>query len=376
MILRLLRFSFTLRYVPGRFMYITDVLSRSWTDNRFDTPDMENAGEKVLAALSVSALSVQAIMRDPNITVAIEIARKGWPSHKHQAGRSGERGPIRPRYHARDSPRSGAHVASGSARTSVFWSGITASIRQVTESCKQCLMAARANSKEPLQPTPPSPYPWHSIAADFMHWQQKTFPIVVNYFTKDFFVKKVKSTAALGVMAAFNDLIVQHGVPACVVSDSGSPFSSAEFRKYAEFWGIQTRPVSPEHAPANKQMERTIQTLKATFSKVARSGQSLTEALLTLRSTPGSGGLAPAQLSNGRVLRTRLPISGTPSRSSGCLNMEHTTTDHSDGCSFGQSIPRPALPPNFPLYLVIRGFGAKTGDRQANRRLRDAPDSR
>ena len=338
MLLRLLRYSFSLRYVPGRFMFVADALSRAPTDHRFETPDMENPGEMVLAALSVSAdrqaRLVRATAEDAGTSVALELTRVGWPAHKHQVPPAAK--PFwqhRHELHTADdllfrghrlvipaceipavlstlhAAHQGETLMLRQARASVYWPGLTASIRQAVDNCDQCLAYARANPREPLVPTPPAPYPWHSIAADFMHWKQKTFLVVVDYFSKDVVVKTVPSTSAAAVTAALNDVIIQHGVPACLISDNGPPFASREFLEYCRQWGIQLRPVSPEHPSANGQVERTIQTLKSVFNKAEASGQSITEALLALRNTPGVDGLSPALLSNGRVLRTRLPIS-------------------------------------------------------------------
>ena len=60
---------------------------------------------------------------------------------------------------------------------------------------------------------------------------------------------------------------MQHGAPGRFISDNGPPFNSAEFRTFCEFWSIELAPVSPGHTSANGQVERTIQTLKATFLK-------------------------------------------------------------------------------------------------------------
>ena len=67
--------------------------------------------------------------------------------------------------------------------------------------------------------------------------------------------------------------------------------------------------MSPGHSEGNGQIGRLVQTIKATLSKAQDAGQSITEAILTLRATPAEDGISPARLSNGRLLRTKLPVS-------------------------------------------------------------------
>ena len=337
MMLRLLRFSFSLKYVPGKHMYIADALSRSPSNTHFETPDMENSGELVLCAVVLSSdrrnRMTESSQADHGVSIASKLTLAGWPAHKHQVPvearkfwqyrndlrvqegllyrekrlviPSSETASLIATLHA---AHQGEERMLRQARNAVFWPGMTADIRQSVENCSQCQLYQRANPKETLRPSVAPPYPWHTVGADFMHLRHKTFIVIVDYFSNDILVKKMHLTTASSVIAVFKELILQHGIPAKLVSDNGPPFGSADFGIFCKSWGIEQQPISPGHSQGNGQIERTIQTIKATMSKALDSGSCLTEALLTLRTTPAEDGVSPSYLSNGRHIRTKLPM--------------------------------------------------------------------
>lgn len=337
MLLKMMQYDFSIRYVPGKFMYVADTLSRSPTQESYDLADVDTSGTAVLCALN---LSVDRETRIKNATVLDATLAKvtryvatGWPRHKADiAPGAAHYWPFRDELYSengllyrgsrlvipateRESVLNDLHSAHQGevrmlrlARRSVYWPSITADIRALAQSCTQCGEYQKANQKEPVRPSPVPPHPWHTVAIDFLHVGQDTFLVGADPFTKDFVIKRMKVTTTEAVCKALSEWWLQHGIPMRIVSDNGPPFNSKEFATRVKQWGAVHLTNSPGHSAANGFIERMIQTLKSVILKTRRANNDIWTALLTLRTTPGEDGLSPAELSNGRVLRTNLPV--------------------------------------------------------------------
>lgn len=338
MMLRLLAFDFELQYVPGKQIPVPDALSRCPLGGNFAPPHIDGSGAAVFSCVAASPSRLQqlrlATAEDQSLQHVIRCITEGWPHHKTQAAPGARpfwayqaelsyedgllyRGTrlVVPReqqsvvIEALHGAHQGVEHMLRQARTTVFWPGMTATLQQFIDNCNACSCRARLNPKEPLLPTPPPPSPWHTIGLDFIHLDGLTYLFAADYFTKDFLIKKMTSTTASAVCATLDNWWLQHGLPTCIRSDNGPPFASAEFTSYCGERGIVHSTISPGHSQSNGFVERMIQTVKQVISKAKECGQSIPMALLTLRTTPGTDGLVPATLAQGRTLRTLVPIS-------------------------------------------------------------------
>ncbi len=110
--------------------------------------------------------------------------------------------------------------------------------------------------------------------------------------------------------AVFGEL----GIPQQIISDNGPHFASAEYKRFTTTWGIVHVTSSPRYPRSNGFVERQIRTVKSVMTKAKQSGQDITLALLSLRTTPLDSKLpSPAELLHGRKLQgnliTRIPNS-------------------------------------------------------------------
>lgn len=85
------------------------------------------------------------------------------------------------------------------------------------------------------------------------------------------------------------------------------PFDSTEFRDFNKEWEIIHNPTSPLFPRLNGQVERTIQTIKATMTKALGEGKERSVVLLNYRATPMNGLASPAEMLMGRRIITLIP---------------------------------------------------------------------
>ncbi|XP_064106961.1 uncharacterized protein LOC135215937 [Macrobrachium nipponense] len=101
------------------------------------------------------------------------------------------------------------------------------------------------------------------------------------------------------------------GVPLRLRTDGGPPFSSHDFKQFADRWGVHHIITSPHYPQANGHAEAAVKAVKHLIIKTAPSGNIDCEAfdrgLLELRNTPNPAGRSPAQILYGHPLRTCVP---------------------------------------------------------------------
>ena len=85
-------------------------------------------------------------------------------------------------------------------------------------------------------------YPWQKVSCDFTG----PFPtgeyalVIIDEYSLYPIVEIVKSTSSVAVIPVFDKVFSMYGVLEVVKSDNGTPFQSAEFKKFSEFFGFQS----------------------------------------------------------------------------------------------------------------------------------------
>ncbi|GFQ95202.1 integrase catalytic domain-containing protein [Trichonephila clavata] len=98
-----------------------------------------------------------------------------------------------------------------------------------------------------------------------------------------------------------------HGIPEDLVSDGGPPFNSNLMTNFFREWGIKHYVTQPNFPRANGQIERAVQTVKNSLTKVAEEGKYLYAVLLDCSIQPAKDMPSPTEPLMGRKLRTFLP---------------------------------------------------------------------
>lgn len=172
-----------------------------------------------------------------------------------------------------------------------------------------CRKHQRAQQKEPLLQHELPSRPWETVGTDLFHFQGSEYLILTDYHSKFPFIRKVRgSCTSRAVVQMTKDIFSEQGIPLKVVSDNGPQFASQEYKAFAREWGFQHGTSSPHYPQSNGLVERAIQTVKRTLTKVQEAKGDLHLALLSLRTTPVDTDMpSPDELLQGRKMRNTLP---------------------------------------------------------------------
>ena len=107
---------------------------------------------------------------------------------------------------------------------------------------------------EPLKRTELPSGPWQHISADPM---TPSLPsgdhlfVVVDYYSRYMELQVLKSTTTNKIIWSLKSLLLTHGLPVSITTDSGPQFISQEFQRFVEDEFIDHRRVTPLWPQAN-----------------------------------------------------------------------------------------------------------------------------
>lgn len=336
LLLRIQRYTIKLVYVPGKQLTVADALSRAPDPaNTIETSDHEQ-GVLVCTLVHASTPKLNELRdcttADDVLQRVVAYIQKGWPDKISSVPPS-----VKPYYSIRNElyitdgfvcygerlviPQAcqqevlsklhmthrGIVSCKNTARQSVYWPRLNKDIEEIITNCEICQRNQRGNVQEPLLDRELPTRPWEKVAMDFFHHNGVTYLLLVDYYSKFVEVKQMSTTTASALVAVLKDVYARFGIPNEVVSDQGPPFDSTEFRNFNKEWDVVHNPTSPHFPRSNGQVERTIQTIKATMTKALSEGKETSMVLLNYRATPMNGLLSPAEMLMGRRIRTFIP---------------------------------------------------------------------
>ena len=359
MLLRLLEYNITVRYTPGKEMFIADTLSRSYLSK--ETPsrvEREIAEDTVISINSIIADAPvsnsridkirQECTRDEEMQLLLEYLHNGFPHDNSKlSGNLRQYRAIPSELYDQDGlilynnriviptgmqkdilfriheGHLGMDKCKALARSAVFWPGINQDIENTVGRCPTCNMFRSHQASEPLTPHPVPFKAYQKVGADIFTLHGKDYLLVVDYFSKFPEYAQLASKLADCVIQHLKEIFSRHGIPETLMADN-NPFNSFSMRQFAETWGFQIVTSSPRYPKSNGQVERSVQTIKQLMRKAVESKQDVAIALLQYRNVPVAGcEYSPAQLLFNRTLRTRIPtLSATTTSDSVRRNLQ------------------------------------------------------
>ena len=198
------------------------------------------------------------------------------------------------------------------ARSFVWWPGLDSALEDRVRRCEACQRSRHLPANVPIQPWNWPERPWTRIHADYAGpVLGHMLLIVVDAHSKWLEVRAVKNATSSSTIEQFRSIFAGQGLPELLVTDNGTPFTSAESAEFYAANGIRHVTSAPYHPATNGLAERAVQTVKEYLKKPSSETlqSRLSRFLFRYRITPHTTtGVSPAELLMGRRLRSRMDL--------------------------------------------------------------------
>ena len=192
------------------------------------------------------------------------------------------------------------------AKGSIYWPNITEDIKSIVNKCEKCLANCRRNQKELYIPIDIPIIAWKTIATDLFMFQDKTYMVAVDLFSRFSVVRQLCGESTNLVLDALKDVFSDFGIPETTISDNGLCYKNQEFNEFCARFEINHTTGTSYNHQANSIAECMIQTIKQLMVK---NQNDTWLAMLILKSTPMNGiDRSPAELLYNRCFRTNIPM--------------------------------------------------------------------
>ena len=168
--------------------------------------------------------------------------------------------------------------------------------------CHECCKTQKQGA-ELLRPSALPDLPFQKVATDLFEWNNKTYLLVVDYFSLFIEIAKLTGSTAADVINCTKSIFARHGVPEVVISDNSPQYSASAYAQFALEYGFSHITSSPLYPQGNGEAEWAVRTVKELLRK---QGDPYL-ALLAYRATPLQCGYSPSELLMSFKLRTTVP---------------------------------------------------------------------
>ena len=338
LLIRLQKYQPTVKYIPGKFLFIADTLSRAYLPAKGEqqelTEDIEVMIHNMVTEIPASPEKIEELKKQTAKDEILQEVKKlmiqGWPNYKNEvplnvatywnirhelneaeglifkANQLVIPTAMRPdMLNLIHESHLGIEKCKSRARAALFWPGMSNDIYEKVSKCATCAKFKMSNQKEPMIAHEVPERPWQKLGTDLCEIQGKNYLVVVDYYSKFIETALLSNKTAGTVIKHLKSIFARHGIPEELVSDY-MPFNSKEFHEFAKEWGFKQTTSSPTYAQSNGMSEKAVQTVK----RILKKADDPYIGLMEYRNTPVTGmTYSPSQLLMSRIARTKIPIS-------------------------------------------------------------------
>ena len=138
------------------------------------------------------------------------------------------------------------------AWTSVFWPGLNADIKELTDNCQECAKHSSQQCTETVHNDLVTTQPWIALACDLFEYESKINLIVVDHYSKFIAVEPVADRSAEKTINAFLQIFSKLGIPTTIYCDHGSNFTPQMFITFCSNPDISLSYSSGFHHSSNQ----------------------------------------------------------------------------------------------------------------------------
>ena len=131
-------------------------------------------------------------------------------------------------------------------REKVWWPNMEKQVEHFVKACHPCLLVGPSSKTEPIR--------FHGVTMPLTYWRFPAETTCAGARWPE--VILLKKTDASHVTRAMEGIFQTHGIPESVRSDSGPPFSSADFEGFLDYLGIVHLKGIPYWPQSNGEVER------------------------------------------------------------------------------------------------------------------------
>lgn len=337
--IKLLKYNLNLQYLPGKYMFVADLLSRSYLKDELDYDDkwISETVHSVSRSLNITdekrLVFKKATKQDLILTKLKNYYFNGWPNNINKVDDDVKfYFKLQSEIHVEDDlvffnyrlfvpvslreyilkllhePHFGIHKTKQKAREIVYWPGLMTEIENMIAKCPVCEKYRNLNTKEPLIPHDIPDIPFNKVGCDILYFEGKDYLVLKDYFSKWLELVPLKLKTTNSVIVELKKIFSVHGIPRQLIADN-MPFNSFKFHEFAKQWNFEIITSSPHYPRSNGLAERAVQTCKSILKKCAEENKDFYLSLLEYRNTPISGlNVSPSQILFSRRCRTKVPI--------------------------------------------------------------------
>lgn len=141
----------------------------------------------------------------------------------------------------------GAEKCKLRVKGSVFWANINRDIEEMVKCCAPCQRNQNLNVKEPLVPHDIPPKPWHTLGSDLVFWNNSSYLLVSDYYSKFPLVRKLDNMRSDTTVAHLKAIFEEHGIPSKLVTGNDTQFTSARFQEFSSKYGFVQNTKQQQH---------------------------------------------------------------------------------------------------------------------------------
>ncbi|XP_055920525.1 uncharacterized protein K02A2.6-like [Eupeodes corollae] len=333
--LKLSKYDFDIKFVPGKFLYVADLLSRNFINDPI--VDIESSLKDLIHNINMSdpkrKMFEEETRKDVVLQTLVHLYEDGWPADKQRVPENARffwqfkdkifvedglvfyenrvlvpNNLIKGMLDALHKSHMGITKTLNKAKSTLFWPYMNRDIENMIFKCKKCEKFRSENKKHSLIPHPIPKRPFQKLGMDCLDYGGRSYLVGMDYYSKWIELHEITDKTASSIIKILNKFFSIHGIPQNIVSDN-QPFNSYELRNFANNSNLDFIHSSPRYPRCNGLAEKAVHIAKSILKKISQSEGSLEEALLEYRSTPISGiGYSPAEMLMNRKLRTWIPI--------------------------------------------------------------------